>query len=52
MAGAHGSRNALQRTATTPRWDLAVIVLLGVFFVWVGGTAGWLGLGLVRGDGG
>ena len=35
------------RTATTPRWDLAVIVLLGVFFVWVGGTAGWVGLGLV-----
>jgi len=34
-------------TATTPRWDLAVIVLLGVFFVWVGGTAGWVGLGLV-----
>ena len=43
-------RTAAQRpahTATTPRWDLAVIVLLGVFFVWVGGTAGWVGLGLV-----
>jgi len=43
-------RTAAQRpahTAITPRWDLAVIVLLGVFFVWVGGTAGWIGLGLV-----
>ena len=36
-----------ERTAATPRWDLAVIVLLGVFFVWVGGAAGWVGLGLV-----
>ncbi len=43
-------RTAAQRpahTAITPRWDLAVIVLMGVFFVWVGGTAGWIGLGLV-----
>ena len=36
-----------ERTAATPRWDVAVIALLGVFFVWVGGTEGWVGLGLV-----
>jgi hypothetical protein len=31
----------------TRYWDIGVIVLLGVFFVWIGGTAGWIGLGLV-----
>ena len=36
-----------ERTAAAPRWDVAVIALLGVFFVWVGGTEGWVGLGLV-----
>jgi hypothetical protein len=43
-------RTAPQRPAqarTSPRWDLAVIVLLGVFFVWVGGRSGWVGLALV-----
>jgi len=39
--------NRPERTDTAPRWDVAVIVLLGVFFVWVGGTDGWVGLGLV-----
>ncbi len=36
-----------ERTAGTPRWDVAVIALLGGFFVWVGGTDGWVGLVLV-----
>jgi len=36
-----------ERTAATPRWDVAVIALLGVFFVWVGDKDGWVGLGLV-----
>jgi hypothetical protein len=43
-------RTAPERAAAPPdprRWDLAVAVLLGVFFVWVGGWAGWIGLGLV-----
>ncbi len=31
----------------TRLWDWAVIVLLGLFFVWIGGTARWIGLGLV-----
>jgi len=36
-----------ERPAAAPRWDVAVIALLGVFFVWVGDTDGWVGLGLV-----
>jgi hypothetical protein len=35
-----------ERPADTRLWDVAVIVLLVVFFVWVGGTRGWIGLGL------
>jgi hypothetical protein len=45
----------LQRTAPQQRvraekprrWDLPVLVLVGVFFAWVGGAPGWVGLGVV-----
>lgn len=37
-----------QARAEKPRrWDLVVLVLVGVFFVWVGGSPGWVGLGIV-----
>jgi hypothetical protein len=35
------------RPVDTRPWDVGVIVLLGVFFVWYGGTVGWIGIGLV-----
>lgn len=43
-------RTAPKRGATpsdSRRWDVAVAVLLAVFFLWVGGEQGWIGLGLV-----
>ena len=38
---------AVQLSHVRPRWDLAVLALLAVFFVWVGGASGCVGLGLV-----
>jgi hypothetical protein len=35
------------RADNTRLWDVLVIVLLGVFFVWVGGAPALIGLGLV-----
>ena len=35
------------RTIDPRTWGWGVIVLLGILFVWVGGGAGWIGLGLV-----
>jgi hypothetical protein len=35
------------RTNDPRTWGWGVIVLLGIFFLWVGGPGGWIGLGLV-----
>jgi hypothetical protein len=43
-------RTAPRRVATAAEsrlWDVAVVALLAVFSVWLGGTGGWIGLGLV-----
>ncbi len=35
------------RSADARTWDLAIAGLLAVFFLWLGGPAGWIGLALV-----
>jgi hypothetical protein len=44
------ARTAPQDVATpadSRRWDAAVVALLGVFSLWLGGTGRWIGLALV-----